>query len=70
MKELIPKWCQQIQIDSIPVTFEPIHPICLEKKGHTKASLTSQDNSDSSMAMEILEKTGEHKQTSSNLYNI
>ena len=55
-KELIPKRCQQIQIDSIAVTFEPIHPICLEKKGHTKASLTSQDNSDSSMAMEILEK--------------
>ena len=55
-KELIPKRCQQIQIDSIPVTFEPIHPICLEKKGHTKASLTSQDNSDSSMAMEIFEK--------------
>ena len=55
-KELIPKWCQQIQIDSIPVTFEPIQPICLEKKRHTKASLTSQDNSDSSMAMEILEK--------------
>ena len=55
MKEFIPKWCQQIQIDSIPVTFEPIHPICLEKKWHTKASLTSQDNSDS-MAMEILEK--------------
>ena len=56
MKELIPKWCQQIQIDSIAVTFEPNHPICLEKKGHTKASLTSQDNSDSSIAMEILEK--------------
>ena len=56
MKELIPKWCQQIQIDSIAVTFEPNHPICLEKKGHTKASPTSQDNSDSSIAMEILEK--------------
>ena len=32
MKEVIPEWCQQIQIDSIAVTFEQIHPICLEKK--------------------------------------
>ena len=49
--ELIPKWRQQIQNDSIAVTFQPIHRICLEKIGHTKASLTSQD-----FSMEISEK--------------
>ena len=54
MNELIPKWRQQIQNDSIAVTFQPIHRICLEKIGHTKASLTSQD-----FSMEISEKNGE-----------
>ena len=36
--ELIPEWCQQIQSDSIAVTFKPIHGINLEKIGHTKIS--------------------------------
>ena len=37
-KELIPEWCQQIQTDSIAVTFQPIHGIYLEKIRHAKAS--------------------------------
>ena len=70
MKELIPKWCQEIQRDSIAVTFEPIHPICLEKKGQ------HQGFTNKSGILQILwlwrswkQKLGEHKQTSSNLYN-
>ena len=64
--ELIPKWCQQIQTDSIAVTLQPIHRICLEK-AHQNFT-TSQDNSD--FSIDLGKKDGENIQTLSNLYNI
>ena len=56
----------KFKTDSIAVTFQPIHRICLEK-AHQNFT-TSQDNSDSSI--DLGKKDGENIQTWSNLYNI
>ena len=67
-RELIPKWRQQIQNDSIAVTFQPIHRICLEKNW-VKAS--QQVRSLQIFVYGDLGKNdGENIQTWSNLYNI